>query len=243
MGWALNEIVDLSSPEATERILRLFRFAQLGRCVNSVTHDVNNYLGAILAYVELVGMESTLSAESRRMLREVSGAVNKSSGLITSMTDIARREKPDVRLVEPKDLIERVVSLRNFDVKFGRVQFQVEYAPGLGALSVDLPKMQLALLYLFSNALEALAIVEDRRLNIRVQSVEDDIEVAMHDSGPGVTPEERDRIFLPFYTTKGVDHLGLGLPSARAILESHQGSLTYDPQRGFLMRIPREGIG
>ncbi len=242
MGWALNEIVDLSSPEATERILRLFRFAQLGRCVNSVTHDVNNYLGAILAYVELVGMESTLSAESRRMLREVSGAVNKSSGLITSMTDIARREKPDVRLLEPKDLIDRVVSLRNFDIKFGRVQFQVEYAPGLGTLSVDLPKMQLALLYLFSNALEALALVEDRRLDLRVHAVEDDIEVAIHDSGPGVTPEERDRIFLPFYTTKGVDHLGLGLPSARAILESHHGSLTYDPERGFLMRIPREGI-
>jgi len=242
MGWALNEIVDLSSPEATERILRLFRYAQLGRCVNSVTHDVNNYLGAILAYVELVGMESTLSAESQRMLREVAGAVNKSSALITSMTDIARREKPDVRLIEPKDLIDRVVSLRSFDVKFGRVQLQVDYAPSLGTLSVDLPKLQLALLYLFSNALEALANVEDRRMSIRAQTAGSDIELAVHDSGPGVTPEERDRIFLPFYTTKGTDHLGLGLPSARAILELHRGSLTYDAARGFVMRLPREGI-
>ncbi|MBX7256908.1 MAG: hypothetical protein K1Y02_11150 [Candidatus Hydrogenedentes bacterium] len=242
MGWALNEIVDLSSPEATERILRLFRFAQLGRCVNSVTHDVNNYLGAILAYVELVGMESSLGAESQRMLREVAGAVNKSSALITSMTDIARREKPDVRLIEPKDLVDRVVSLRNFDVKFGRVQLQVDYAPALGTISIDLPKMQLALLYLFSNALEALALVEDRRLTIHVLTDGNDVEIVFKDSGPGVAPEARDRIFVPFYTTKGVDHLGLGLPSARTILEGHHGTLTYDPERGFIMRLPRDGV-
>ena len=62
--------IDLNSDDARERLTRLFRHAQVGRSVSSVTHDLNNYLGAIMAYAELAGMDKGISADTARMLGE-----------------------------------------------------------------------------------------------------------------------------------------------------------------------------
>ena len=63
--------------ETREKLARLYRYAQVGHCVSSVTHDVNNFLGAVLAYAELVGLEKNQTPEALRMLGEVMSAVRK----------------------------------------------------------------------------------------------------------------------------------------------------------------------
>lgn len=226
-------------PESTrERSAQLYRFAQIGRCVNSVTHDVNNYLGAIMAYAELVAMDSNLSPESNRMLSEVIGAVRKSSTLVNNLTDVARKERLDVRIVDPANLMERVLDLRRYDMKVGHVTLATEYAPDLVNITVDLPKLQLAMMYLISNAIEALEHVKVKRLDIKIATEGGCVLFLFKDSGPAIATDVCDRMFQPYFTTKTRDHLGLGLTLARATIEDHDGELSYHPSVGFVIRIP-----
>ncbi len=238
MASASGVEVEVEPESSRDRSAQIYRFAQIGRCVSSVTHDVNNYLGAIMAYAELVGMDSNLSPESNRMLGEVIGAVRKSSALVNNLTDVARKERLDVRIIDPSTLMERVLDLRRYDMKVGHVTLATEYAPDLVNVTVDLPKIQLAFMYLISNAIEALEETKVKRLDIRVGLVDGVVEFAFKDSAPAIAPDVVQRMFEPYFTTKSKEHLGLGLTLARATIEDHDGELSYAPDRGFLVRIP-----
>lgn len=230
--------IDLNSEDGRDRLLHAFRHAQVGRSVNSVTHDLNNYLGAIMAYAELAGMDAGISPDTARMLGEVGNAVRKSSALVASLTDVARKEKPDVRVMEPDKLVERVLDLRRYDLRVANVALDTRYGEELPALSINLPRLQLALMYLVSNAIEALDGKEKKHLIVSVSRTSTGISLSFRDSAGEIPEDERDRIFDPFYTTKGVDHLGLGLAVARATVEDHGGTLAYAPDSGFTICLP-----
>ena len=230
--------IDLNSDDARARLTRLFRHAQVGRSVSSVTHDLNNYLGAIMAYAELAGMDKGISADTARMLGEVVTAVKKSSGLVAGLTDVARKEKPDVRIMDPAQLIERVLDLRRYDLRVANVTLTTDYAPNLPLLSINLPRLQLALMCLVSNAIEAMDGTERKKLSVNADKSDDGVSIALKDSGAPIPEELSEQIFTPFYTTRGVDHLGLGLSVARATVEDHGGTLEYDPGNGFVIALP-----
>lgn len=233
--------IDLHTDDGQARLGRLFRYAQIGRCISSVTHDINNFLGAIMAYAELIDLDGNLCEDSRRMLREITEAVRRSSGLVGNLTDVARRERSDVRIIDPKELVERVVQIRQYDMKTNQVAYTVEAAGPSSNMSVDLPKVQQALMYLVSNAIEALEGADCRRVRLRVENEPRFVELSVWDSGPGIPEESREDVFRPFFTTKGGEHLGLGLTVARQTARAHEGDLFFEPERGFVMRLPKEG--
>ncbi len=226
--------------ETQEKLARLYRYSQVGHCVSSVTHDVNNFLGAILAYAELIGLEGVQTAESTRMLGEIMEAVRRSSRLIGGLTDIARRERPDIRVVRPREVVESVLDLRRYDLKVARVSVETAYAENLPDMAVDLPKLEQALIYLLSNAIEAVEGRVNGRLKISVFSEDERICFDLWNSGEVVGEDLRTRLFEPFFTTKNGDHLGLGLWAARRNLRMYGGDVSYDPQRGFSVTLPRE---
>jgi two-component system, NtrC family, C4-dicarboxylate transport sensor histidine kinase DctB len=185
-----------------------------------------------------VGMDPTLGNESHRMLSEIIGAVRKSSTLINNLTDVARRERADVRIVDPANLMERVLDLRRYDLKVAHVTIACEYEPQLHNFTADLPKLQQAMMYIISNTVEALENQKSRRFEASVRMEGTAVAFVFHDTAPVIPESDRERIFEPYYTTKGGDHMGLGLTIARATAEEHDGELVYDPARGFIMRIP-----
>ena len=230
--------IDINSEEARERLFRVFRHAQVGRSVSSVTHDLNNFLGAIMAYAELCSMDSGVSADTIRMLTEITNAVKKSSTLVNSLTDVARKERQDVRVLGPSQLVDRVLDLRRYDLRVANVALDTSYGENLPMLSVNLPRLQLALMYLVSNTIEALDGKERKRLKASVQRDGSIVTISMKDSAEPIPEEIREQIFDPFFTTKSVDHLGLGLTAARAALEDHGGTLSYSPDQGFVATLP-----
>ncbi len=231
--------VDLQSKDALDRLQGLFRYSQVGRCVNSVTHDVNNFLGVVLNYAELIDMDSDLSPESQRMVGEIVEGVRKCSNLLGVLTSIARKDKPNVSVVNPSKLVGDVLDLRRYDIRINQIQLDEELACQ-AAVTLDLPKFELALVYLISNAIDAVGDSTDRRIKVKMLDVGDAVELVVWNSGPVVPPEQRDAVFKPFFTTKDGDHLGLGLAVAEAIAQYHGGQLIYDPDRGFIFRLPKE---
>lgn len=223
-----------------ERLPRLFRFIQLGRCINGVAHDVNNFLGAMLAYAELASLDTGISDESRRMISEITDGVAKCSQLINSLTDIARKEKNSASMIDLVGLVNRLLKLRSYALRVDQITIETDLPSSLPSVVGDAPKIQLALLYILMNAQEAVDQCSRKVIRIGVSKMPDGLEFTCRDSGAPVPEDLREIIFQPFFTTKGDPHLGLGLSTARSIAELHEGTLIYTPERGFILYLPRE---
>ncbi len=234
------ERIDVLSDEGKGRLDGTFQYVEVGRCVNGVAHDVNNFLGAIMAYTELIGLTNNLPPESQEMLDEIVTAAKKSSHLVNYLTEIARQAQNDARIIEVEQLVDRVLLLRQYEAKVNQVSLEQEVAPGLPVVRLNVPKTVQVLLHLVANALEALQAAKERRVKISAQGAGDSVEIAVWNSGDGPTDEQREAMFEPFVTSKNGQHLGLGLWVARNIAREGGGDLSYDGERGFILRVPKD---
>jgi len=235
------ELYDLNSEAGRARLLQLHRRAQVGGCVNGIAHDINNLLGAAMAYAELVSYDEGISPDSAKMLSQVVDGIAKCSRLVSSLTSIARKDKMDVNLASPEHLVDEVLVLRDYEFKLKRVAVERIYAANLPTVSVDMAKLKVALLFLLINAQEALEAADEKKVRVSVDYEDGRVSFGVWDSGGGLGPDDIDRAFEPFHTSwPDGDHMGLGLYSARSIAEMHGGGLTYDPGQGFRLEIKRD---
>ena len=225
-----------------KRCETLFRYAEAGRCVSGVVHDINNYLGAIMAYADLVGLEEGLGEEPQRMLGDIHAAVERCTELLSCLATISRGDKPSVNMADAAELMRRILRLRNHKHNVAEINTTFEEDEQLSALVIDLPGIQFALLCLVMNAEDNLMEMEDgpRQLRLSVKKSTDGISFTVWNSGACLTEEEAVRAFKPFTSRHADGHLGLGLFSARETAEAHRGSLTYRAKEGFVMFLPRE---
>lgn len=234
----MSDGMDLDSQDFRDRVALLFRYGQVGRCVSSVTHDVNNVLGAIQAYSELLDLDENLSDESRRMTMQIGEGVAKCSALLSTLTTVARKPEPDTAFVDVASFVDSVLDIKRYDFKVAHVPLEFVCDEGIQPMVVDQPQLVMAIIHLLMNALDAAEENERRYTRLRLRDVSDAVEFEMWNAGPPVPEADRERIFEPFYTTKGSDHFGLGLSVARDAARLHKGDLVYNEERGFVMRLP-----
>lgn len=232
----------LSHEETQSRLARLYCYLQVGRCLSGVSHDLNNLLGAILAYAELIKMGSQLDGESARMLQDIMDGVKKCSNLVNNLTLVTRRERPNASVVNLSQLVSQALDVRRHDLRLKRIAVETRFDEGLSKVVVNVPKIEQALICLLSNAIEQLEKTEPRQMRVGIHGVNGFVEIDIWNSAPSVPDEEHEAIFQPFYTTKAEDHLGLGLYLAREIARLHKGDLFYTPKRGFVLRLPTKTI-
>lgn len=235
----MSEPRELDAQELRDRAASLFRYAQVGLCVNSVTHDINNYLGAILAYAELVDMGEALTPEGRRMIREVIEGVRRCTTLLHTLTVVARRERPSITVLDPVRLLTQIIELRSHDFRFQRVQIEQSNDENVPSFVADHPKLELALMYLLMNACDAVADADVKTIKTAVRFRDDTFTISFWNSGPPLSPEFANLAIKPYTTSKDGIHLGLGLAMAHEIATQHDGTLTYTPQHGFVLTLPR----
>ena len=234
----MSKVFDVTDEVSQQRLQHLFRYGQTGRCVSSVTHDVNNYLGAVMAYSELVAMDASISEDAKRMLNETISAIKKASGLISNLTDIARKDRKDIRFIDPGDLCQRAVDLLMYDIRKARIDLQITPGENLAPLAVDMQKALHALISILHNAIEAVEDIKFRRINISVNMADKAAEIIVRDSGDPIPEETQRQMFDPFFTTKEEGgHIGLGLTMARSVARLHEGDFIHDPDRGFVFTL------
>ena len=232
----------LQSEDAIKRCEHIFGFAQVGRCVGGIVHDINNYLGVVMAYAELVEFDEGLSDESRRMLQEIGNSVAKSSELLNTLTITSRLNSEAASMVDPNDIIRRVLDLRLYALRTQRIEVETTYAENPPSIVVNVSKFQMALLLLLMNAQENIELQREdggkRTIQVSVSvDQENAVTFSIKDSGP---ESSGTQLFEPFNTTHEKDHLGLGLSQAREIAHAHNGTLTCQPGNGFVLALPRD---
>jgi len=224
-------------PVDVDAVHAAFRYATVGRIADSVTHDLNNWLGAASAYAELVSIEENLSPESRRMTGEVIASLHRCARLMANLTNLARADRHQRTPVEAKNLVDDAMGLYGFRLKAARARVETVFDQPLPILTVDAPNAVLALLHLLINAYEALEGVAEKHVRLHVHADETHMHFAIWNNGPLLEAGEVERLSQPFVSTKGNGHLGLGLAVARATAEAHNGMLRYAPETGFTLSL------
>ncbi len=229
---------ELGGPGGLERFAGLFRYAELGRCVNGVAHEINNHLTAMMAYADLVQMDSGLADDARQMLERMIESAEKCSEVVSSLNVVARKGWDLHNQVELKKIVHDALRVREHAMRHEKITVEFDCsAPALHMVG-DGPKLEMAVLHLLLNAEEAMEAAELRHLRLRLSQEDGHARLEIWNSGPPVDPADREAMFEPFMSSKVGIHPGFGLAAVRATAAYHGGTVDYDPDRGFVLTLP-----
>lgn len=235
--------------ELIAELARMQRAAQAGALSASIAHEINQPLTSVRLSVEeslLLARSGTDPARLERLLERIAAENQRAAGIIRTLRDIFRdhQGKSEHRTVDQvvgaaTALLER--RAKELGARFIRdLQSPVTVRIGAGEL-------EHVIVNLVSNALDAVSTIPAGQREVRVftRLTDHQVEVYVHDSGPGISQSVRDQLFNLFASSRA-EGLGLGLWLSRYIVERHGGSIDLDGENNapgalFLVRLKRVG--
>jgi two-component system, NtrC family, C4-dicarboxylate transport sensor histidine kinase DctB len=218
------------------------RQATVARLVSGAAHEVNNALQVISGSAELLMTSKELPDRVRDGLERIAAHSARAAAAMTGVTVLSRPVPEAHTPVDLRDVATRAASLTRYSVARAGLSLSVE--PGDEPLQVEAnaPRLLLAVVNLIANAEQALDGRRSGRITIAVSRDGSFARLAVSDDGPGLSAQMATQAFDAFVTTKPrPDSVGLGLPVARAIAETHAGSLSVEPSASgatFVLRVP-----
>jgi PAS domain S-box-containing protein len=221
------------------------RLATMGQLAASIAHEVNQPIGAARnnahAALRFLAGDPPDLAEVREALECVVSDTYRAGDIISGIRDQVKKLPPHKTAVDLNQAIAEVIAIVRGELLKHRVSVRTELADGLSTVHGDRVQLQQVMLNLILNAIEAISSVDEeaRELVISTKSSPSEgVLVGIGDSGPGVAPEDRERIFESFFTTKP-DGVGIGLSICRSIIDAHSGRLWVDAHqpRGAVFRF------
>jgi C4-dicarboxylate-specific signal transduction histidine kinase len=196
-----------------------------------LAHEINQPLAAIVNFTR--GCErrlragGTADADMLDALAQVSDQALRAGEIIRRIRNFIRKEEPSQAWVDVNELVRNVVELAEPEARQNAIRVHLALAPGLPRVYVNSIQIEQVLLNLVRNAFDAMHgdTVGAKALSICTCTTGGTpVEIAVSDTGGGLSPELLERIFDPFFTTKP-SGLGLGLSISRSIIEAHGGRL------------------
>jgi two-component system NtrC family sensor kinase len=226
--------------EVTRRLFHAEKMSAVGQLAGGVAHEINNPLGGILAFTQLMSQEER-TADDRENLRLIQDAAMRAKRIVESLLRFSRRprdaEKGPVGL---ERILEEALFLVGPQLKDGKIEIVRRLAPATAHGNAN--QLQQIALNLLVNAIQATG--GKGRITVGCAPVGPGrVKLWVADDGPGVPPEHAKRIFEPFFTTKPEGQgTGLGLSICYQIAEEHGGTIRLEPQdeRGacFVLELP-----
>lgn len=235
-----------------EELFQAQKMESLGRLAGGIAHDFNNILTAIVSYTEMAQEDSADRPEVSANLSEVLRAALRASDLVRQILVFSRTRSEDRVPISLPEIIRDALQLLAPALP-GSVT--VEFDPGTGSRMVlaDPAQMQQVFVNLGMNAGQAMRHGGSLRIGVLPRTVAPGrtppapglapgkyVVASMTDTGPGMDPETRERIFDPFFSTKAPgEGSGLGLSVVHSIVRNHQGgiSVSSTPGRGSTFEV------
>jgi predicted ATPase/signal transduction histidine kinase len=223
----------------------LTRVASLGEMAAAIAHEVNQPLAAIRLNASTCLRRLQ---DGQRNIEEAQNAASRIARDATRAADVIRRLRElfaraggSRAPVDVNEAMREVIALTRSQVQRVGAVVRSELGEGLPLVLGDRVQLQQVMMNLVVNAAEALRDVGERAREITLRTTHESghVRVEVRDTGAGVPPEQLERIFAPFYTTK-LGGMGMGLSICRTIVESHGGKLSFEAGGGatFAFTIP-----
>jgi PAS domain S-box-containing protein len=222
-----------------EELFRTTKHASIGRLAAGVSHEIGNPLASISSLVQEL-LSENLSSFVSDSLGTINMHINRIVRIVRSLGDFARlypREKVSTNLQE---ILQNTIDLVRYDKNFKKIQINTEI-DDLPPITINPDEMQQVFLNLMLNARDAMP--EGGSLTISIRGNNGYTEAVFTDTGTGIEKNNRDKLFDPFFSTKGpAKGTGLGLSICYSIVKDHGGSIEVDSVKGggtsFIIKIP-----
>ncbi|MFN7016287.1 MAG: GAF domain-containing protein [Fimbriimonadales bacterium] len=221
------------------RISEMERLATIGQMTATIAHEIRNPLTALRGAVELMSKEEPLPESVSLYMEVIQQEAQRLTEIADEFLEFAKPFHLQPRLTPIKPLLQRVLTVQEPSLKAAGIKATLE-APDTLEAHIDAGRIEQAIRNLIQNAVHAMP--EGGQLSLRVADAGDWITLSVQDTGTGVPPEIREKIFTPFYTTR-TRGTGLGLSIVKKVVEGHHGkvSLECPPEGGsiFTMWLPK----
>jgi nitrogen fixation/metabolism regulation signal transduction histidine kinase len=219
-----------------ERLVQAERVAAWREMARRLAHELKNPIFPIQLSIETLrrALDQDGAQDAQRfqaLFRESSDTIldelRSLRSIVEEFSQFARMPPPRLAPTDVGDLVERVLAL--YRARAAAVRIETGLAPGLPAVPADRDLLGRALGNLVANALEAMP--DGGTLSVKTRAVEEGVALEVSDTGPGLTEEQRTRLFTPYYTTKK-GGTGLGLAIVQGIVSDHGGRIQVESAPG-----------
>ena len=228
--------------KAFQRITSTERLASLGQMAAGVAHEINNPLGGILLYSNLVLEEMPLGNTSINNMEKIIYQTERCKKIVQNLLDFARTPSGDMESLSINEVILTTLNLVKDQSIFHGIEVKTELAPELPSVMGDLSRLEEVFLNLFINAVDAIEGKGTIKISSRLSST-GMVKIYITDTGKGIDKAYLPHIFEPFFTTKEPGQgTGLGLSITYGIIQKHGGIIDVESEPGkgttFAITLP-----
>lgn len=221
-----------------ERLIRTERLAAVGQLAAGVSHEIDNPVGIILGYAELLLEDCQDDPAKAEDLRAIIAECQRCRKITGGLLGLARIGEQQRELIEIEPLLRETISSLMPQKLFQGLSIHPPKTQQLPSFFGDADRIRQVLVNLLLNSAQALQ--GNGTIWLQLDVVEQMLQIEIHDNGPGIDAAQVEQIFEPFYSTKGrSEGTGLGLSICRKLVEEHGGEVVAEksPYGGALLRV------
>jgi len=207
-----------------EQLVHSRKIAAIGTFTAGIAHELNNPINNIYLTAEtlLEDHQSMSPPECKELILDVLNQSERAGDIVKNLLDFSRSEMPSFSELKINDVIQKTLKLVKNQVMLAGINTEVKVQEATPAINGNLRNLEQVFLNLFLNAIQAMP--DGGKITVDVREENHFVRVDVSDTGVGMQPDQLQRIFEPFYTTKQVGRgTGLGLAVSYALIKKHGG--------------------
>jgi signal transduction histidine kinase len=239
---AIEDVTDRVA--LAQEVQQAEKLAVVGQLAAGIAHQIGTPLNVISGSAEYLMMEWGDEKPRPQELEIIIAQTDRITKLIQQLLNFARPARMELRSLDLNEMLQSILNLTEHQIAKGQISVQTDFASGLPPIPGDANQLEQAFLNIVINAWHAMpdggrltlgtcAVPASDRHRRVGRAAQAGVQVVIRDTGTGIAPEHIERIFDPFFSTKGVGKgTGLGLAISRRIVEDHHGSIEVNSAVG-----------
>ena len=224
-----------------QQLLHADRLVTVGQLTAGVAHELNEPLGSILGFAQLIKKYGEINENVGKDIDKIIKASLHAREIIRKLMLFSRQKTPEKTLFNINERIDDGLYLLESRIRKSNIRLVKNLSEDLPLIKIDPSQLHQVLVNLVVNAIQAMP--EGGTLTITTEKSINTITLKVKDTGIGMTRDQMDKIFIPFFTTKDINEgTGLGLPVVLGIVQSHGGYMDVESTPGegstFIVKFP-----
>jgi two-component system NtrC family sensor kinase len=237
MASSLKERDDEIKEQTQRQLIQSEKLASVGRLAAGVAHQINNPLTGVLTYSSLLLRDKPEEDADREDLQVIVNETLRCREIVKGLLEFSKQTEPQKEAVDINDVITNSLTLTKNQALIHNVKVITALSDRLPPIVVDGGQIQEVLLNIILNAIDAMP--EGGELQVSTNMTDNTrcegnqcVQIQVADTGCGISQEDLDKVFDPFFSTKGAKGTGLGLAVAYGVIEKHQGKIRMESEVG-----------
>jgi two-component system NtrC family sensor kinase len=220
--------------ETQEQLIQKEKLASVGQLAAGVAHEINNPLGSVLLYADILCKETPEENQQQREdLQMIIREATRCKTIVNDLLNFSRQNEILAQDTNINDILSELAEEQSKQDLYEHVNIVTELDPALGTIQADPLQLHQVFINLMNNAAEAMRDGGDLILRTRKGPTPGFVTIEVQDTGVGISEENMKKIFTPFFTTKPIGKgTGLGLAIIYGIVKMHRGQINVRSQVG-----------